>query len=144
MAKNKAYKNYEGKYVYVIYRYDCESFTYIGQTINIKRRMGEHLRQSSKTGFAKKVPFELRRRDYKLEVFDFSAYEEVTRADLRLLESLITVNMGADASKPMKMTAKRLQRIEELKQILPEVTSKTWDELIKVKPRQTKRQKLMF
>lgn len=127
------YKEFQGKYVYVVHRYDTDFPIYIGFTENIKRRYNEHMRSKRGSGFAKKVSKSIRQRDYKFEVYDFSTHDQITVSDLRLLEVLITENMGAELSRARKLSVKDRIRIGELKAITEGVCFKSYEVIVKEK-----------
>lgn len=127
------YKEFQGKYVYIVYRYDTDLPIYIGFSQNIKRRYNEHMRSKRGSGFAKKVPRHIRQRAYKFEVYDFSTYDQITVYDLRLLEALVTENMGAELSRAKKLSAKDRIRIDELKSITKGIDSKSYEAIVKEK-----------
>lgn len=125
------YSKFQGKYVYIVYKYDEDFPTYIGYTENIKRRYMEHMRSKRGSGFAKKIPRYIRQRDYKFEVYDFSNYKEINRSDLRLLEAFVTHNMDAEFSKPKRLTKKDRIRIEELRVITEGIKLKSYEVIVK-------------
>lgn len=127
------YKEFQGKYVYIVYRYDTDFPTYIGFSQNIKRRYNEHMRSKRGSGFAQKVPKHIRQKNYKFEVYDFSNYDEITVSDLRLLEAIVTDNMGAELSRAKKLSAKDRTRIDELISITRGIQTQSYEAIVKEK-----------
>ena len=124
-----AYKQYIGKYIYLLLDYEEDFPEYIGMTNNFVRRNVEHIGCSYGTKFADSIPKYLRKTRYRMMVFDFSQFEEITRADLRILESHITSNFSSELSKPMKLTQEKQQRLEELLRIAPNVQPKFYENI---------------
>ncbi|MDU6855071.1 MAG: hypothetical protein ACLSH8_15600 [Zhenhengia sp.] len=124
-----AYKQYIGKYIYLLLDYEEDFPEYIGMTNNFVRRGVEHIGCSYGTKFADSIPKYLRKTRYRMMVFDFSQFEEVTEADLRILESYITSNFSAELSKPMKLNQDKQKRLEELLRIVGNVQPKFYEEI---------------
>ncbi|MDU6975892.1 MAG: hypothetical protein E6370_16525 [Clostridiales bacterium] len=124
-----AYKQYTGKYVYILIDYEEDFPMYIGKTNNFVRRRVEHIGCSYGTKFADSIPKHLRKTRYKMMVYDFSVYDEITDKDLRILESYITSNFGSELSKPMKLNQEKQQRLEELLRIAPNVQPKCYENI---------------
>lgn len=124
-----AYKQFVGKYVYILIDYKEDFPEYIGMTNNFVRRGVEHIGSNYGTKFADSIPKHLRKTRYKMMVYDFSKFEEITRADLRILESYITSNFSAELSKPMKLNQEKQQRLEELLRIAPNVEPKFYEDI---------------
>lgn len=131
-----AYKKFIGKYIYLLLDYEEDLPQYIGMTNNFVRRNVEHIGCSYGTKFADSIPKYLRKSRYRMMVFDFSQFEEITREDLRILESHITNNFSAELSKPMKLTQEKQQRLEELLRIAWNVQPKFYKNIKKEKLRE--------
>lgn len=124
-----AYKKFIGKYIYLLLDYEEDFPEYIGMTNNFVRREVEHIGCSYGTKFADSIPKYLRKTRYRMLVYDFSQFEEITRADLRILESYITSNFSAELSKPMKLNKEKQKRLDELLKIAPNVQPKFYEDI---------------
>lgn len=125
----RAYKQYIGKYVYILIDYEEDFPTYIGKTNNFVRRGVEHIGASYGTKFANSIPKNLRKTRYKMMVYDFSEYDEITDKDLRIFESYITSNFSSELSIPVKLTKEKQERLEELLRIAPNVKPKFYENI---------------
>lgn len=124
-----AYKKFIGKYIYLLLDYEEDFPEYIGMTNNFVRREVEHIGASYGTKFADNISKYLRKTRYRMMVFDFSDIEEVTRADLRILESYITSNFSAELSSPMKLSKEKQERLEELLSIVGNVQPQIYENI---------------
>lgn len=123
-----AYKKFDGKYIYILVEYWDDYPFYIGYTFNLKRRKVEHKNKKRGTGFANSIPKHLRR-NYKMMVYDLSEFDELSRKDVRILESYVTRNFGAVWSKPKKLSPNEEERLQEILEIIGDIQPKTFEQI---------------
>lgn len=124
-----AYKQYMGKYIYILIDYEEDFPEYIGKTNNFVRRGVEHIGARYGTKFADSIPKHLRKTRYRMMIYDFSNYDEITDSDLRILESHITTNCSAELSKPVKLNWQKQERLDELLEVVPNVPVKFYEDV---------------
>lgn len=122
-----AYKQYIGKYIYLLLDYEEDFPEYIGMTNNFIRRNVEHIGCSYGSKFADSIPKHIRKARYRMMVFDFSHFEEIPRDDLRILESYITSNFSAELSNSKKLSKKEKLRLKAILKIIGDVKAKPYD-----------------
>lgn len=62
-------------------------------------------------------------------VYDFSKFDEITRADLRILEAYITTNFSSELSMPMKLTQDKQERLKMILGIVGVVEAKYYEDI---------------